>query len=180
MNEQERPDSIPSEVRLHELLNYDPETGALTWKVSNAPRRVGGRKAGYVDGNGYVMVGIDGKKYCAHRLIFMMMTGSAPVQIDHKDRVRHNNAWTNLRAATRSQNSANQKPRTDNKTGFRGVVYCDGKYVARIGPGSSPIRLGSFNTPEEAHAAYCAAADRLYGEFASHDLASASLAGEEA
>lgn len=41
--------------------------------------------------------------------------------VDHRDGDIHNNAIDNLRLATRSQNAANAKTPTNNKTGLKGL-----------------------------------------------------------
>lgn len=97
-----------SAERLHELLSYDQFTGTLTWKAS-------GKAAGSVTPKGYIRVGIDGKCYMAHRLIWIMVAGQeAPKQIDHRDRNGTNNRWLNLREASQEINQHNR--------GFTGVT----------------------------------------------------------
>jgi hypothetical protein len=95
------------------------------------------------------------------------MTGQWPLgELDHKDRNRHNNAWNNLREATRSQNVANSF-RLRNATGFPGVKRRpNGRFVASISHQKRRHWLGSFATAEEAQIAYQAAAIKYFGEFA--------------
>jgi hypothetical protein len=74
----------------------------------------------------------------------------------------------NLRPATKSQNAANRGKTCNNTSGFKGVWWRRRyrKWQATIGVNGKRFYLGMFDTPEAAHAAYAAAAQRLHGEFA--------------
>lgn len=87
---------------------------------------------------------------------------------DHVDTNSLNNRRSNLRLATYSENSWNSSKRSDNHSGFKGVYWKKGhrKWVATIMVHGKRKHLGYFDNPEEAHAAYCAAANELHGEFA--------------
>lgn len=155
-------------------LSYDPDTGLFTWKfradkAKQINTRVAGKQAGTLDQSGYILIGINKVNYAAHRLAWLVMTGEWPAsEIDHRDGMGSNNKWENLRLATRAQNNANQK--AYGASGLKGVCYHkrDKVWQAGIRIGEKSIHLGSFNTPEEAHAAYCDAAAKKYGEFALH------------
>ena len=86
--------------------------------------------------------------------------------IDHRDGDRANNRWDNLRCATRSENNANRALQRNNCSGFKGVSLKSGKWRARIRKHGRLFALGVFQTPQAAHAAYVAAARRLFAEFA--------------
>ncbi len=88
--------------------------------------------------------------------------------VDHKDNNPLNNCRCNLRLADRQQNSWNYSRPVSSTSGYKGVSWhkMTGKWVAYIGLDGKKHHLGLFNTPEEAHAAYCAAALELHGEFA--------------
>jgi hypothetical protein len=87
--------------------------------------------------------------------------------IDHRDGNRANNRWSNLRLATQSENSANRHRHINNTSGFKGVSLCKwGKWRACIEKNGRKIHLGMYDTPQAAHAAYVAAARKLFGEFA--------------
>lgn len=94
------------------------------------------------------------------------------LEVDHRDGDGLNNQRDNLRACTRGENARNIKPRP-NKTGLKGVrvesrlIKPTKKYSAQIRFNGKQIHLGLFITAEQAHAAYCEAAKRLHGEFAS-------------
>jgi hypothetical protein len=95
------------------------------------------------------------------------MTGKWPDEhIDHADANRINNRFSNLRAATRAQNMANSKAKNNTRSGFKGVCASRRKWVASIGVDGKKVHLGHFGSPEEAHKAYCQAAERYYGTFA--------------
>jgi hypothetical protein len=101
------------------------------------------------------------------------MTGRWPEPfVDHRDLNKHNNAWVNLREATKSQNQANVGIIASNKSGLKGVSrYRAGErygkpWQACIGVNGKSKHLGHFATKEEAHAAYCEAASEIFGEFA--------------
>ena len=151
---------------LRSILSYDVETGRFVWL--KGPRR--GRDAGSVGGVGYCRIGINGKVYFAHRLAWLYVTGSWPGEmVDHKNTIRSDNRWENLRAATRGQNQANSGPYSNNKSGIKGVYpsHRPGKpWVASITKNGRCRRIGRYATKEEAAAAYEIAANRLHGEFA--------------
>lgn len=85
-------------------------------------------------------------------------------EIDHADRDTDNNKIENLREATHSQNDQN-RVRPAPQSGFKGVTNTRGRWQARITYDGSTHHLGMFGTPEEAHAAYCEAAEKYHGEF---------------
>jgi len=88
-------------------------------------------------------------------------------QVDHINGDHADNRISNLRLATGTQNQANKGLQRNNTTGFKGVGYRpDRGFFAIIKKDRKSHYLGQFNTAEEAHAAYCAAAKRLFGEFA--------------
>lgn len=155
--------------RLRELLVYDPGTGVFTNRIQRGSRGPIGAVAGNYDKDGYIVISISGQKFRAGRLAFLYMTGRWPREIDHKDRVRDNDAWLNLRECTRSENVAHSE-RATGESGLRGVKF-DPKtstWRSRIAFGGYREWLGPFGTKEEAYAAYLAAANSAHGEFALH------------
>lgn len=155
-----------SGARLRELLTYDSVSGLFRWNVQKGSARAGDT-AGLKD-NGYILIGIDGNRYQAHALAWLYVTGSWPSTfIDHRDGDRSNNTWSNLRAASRSQNNRNAHVRSHSATGLKGVQkHRNGKFMAKIQFGGKQHYLGLFDTAALAHAAYQAAAVKHYGEFA--------------
>lgn len=89
-------------------------------------------------------------------------------QVDHRDGNGLNNVRSNLRLATHSQNKMNSKRYKNNKSGFKGVFWDrrDKKWRAEIRFNGNCKPLGYFSNPEDAYAAYCAAATELHGSFA--------------
>jgi hypothetical protein len=87
---------------------------------------------------------------------------------DHKNGDGLNNTDENLRLASDTQNSANQKLRKDSQTGFKGVSIDkrSGIYRARIRVNKQEYHLGSFRSVENAARAYDIAAREHFGEFA--------------
>lgn len=154
--------------RLRELLDYNSRTGIFCWRVDRGSRARKGMRAGAVLPSGYRYVMIDGKMYLAGRLAFLWKTGSWPKQlVDHRNRKRDDDRWLNLREATKPQNNANARGRTN---GLKGVTLVKrvngGAYKAQICVNYRNINLGTFENPQAAHAAYLAAARKFFGAFA--------------
>lgn len=84
------------------------------------------------------------------------------------DGVRNNNRWNNLRQCTRAENLWNAKRRTVAKSGLKGAHWNPARqnWRSSISTNGVETRLGSFDTAEEAHEAYCRAAAIQHGEFA--------------
>lgn len=140
---------------LNELLNYDPETGVLTWRERSDVRpewntRFVGKEAGSVITNGYRMIRINGSPSYAHRAIAIMQGWDIDgLQIDHIDGNRSNNKLCNLRVVTNKVNGKNQKLRSTNTSGVNGVYYDKnrGNWYVRFGNNGYG---GRFATKEEA------------------------------
>jgi hypothetical protein len=151
-----------TQERLKELVSYDPDTGKFAWLESKRGRRpISHRK--------YCQIRIDGRPYLIHRLAWIYMHGSIPfgMEVDHKNRDTTDTRIENLRLATSSQNRANRIINNSSKSGLKGAHSGRrGGYCARITCQGKVHHLGSFQTAEEAHAAYVEAAQRLFGEFA--------------
>jgi hypothetical protein len=154
-------EALLSQQKLKSLLQYDPSSGNFVWLISTGRVKYGspaGRKASH----GYREIRIDKRFYLNHRLAWLYITGDWPAgEIDHIDRDRSNNQWTNLRLASKQQNQANTIQRLNNKTGFKGVYRADKKFAAKVGG----IYLGRFDTPEEAYEVYLLKAREMWGEY---------------
>ena len=151
---------------LKEWLHYDPITGIFKWIKSPARCAKVGAVAGSLSGDKYWQIRLLGRNHKAHRLAWLFMTGEYPeMVIDHRDRNRSNNIFTNLRAADFSQNSSNAINNRETATNIRGVCLIKGRYEARIRHKGVYHYLGSFDTAEIAKAAYEEAAEELHGEY---------------
>ena len=132
--------------RLKELLSYDPDSGDFTRLINRRSFKKGSVAGGLVS-QGYIQIKIDGRKYLAHRLAFLYMTGSFPPNhTDHINGITDDNHWLNLRSATCGENMKNQKKRRDNKSGFVGVNWDDHtkKWRSQIQVDGKRIQLGLF------------------------------------
>ncbi len=84
--------------RVKEVLDYNPETGAIVWKKNTAKcDRVGdeaGKKPGY---HGHRIISLDKRDYLAQRLAWAIMTGRFPSgRLFFKDGDKLNLKWSNL------------------------------------------------------------------------------------
>lgn len=127
-----------------------------------------GKEAGYFVSDGYISVEVGGKSLPSHRIIWEMFNGKIPdgLVVDHIDGDRTNNRIENLRVCTRAENSRNCKKSKANTSGFKGVSRSGNKWRAQIRVNRKRISLGNFLTKEEAHKAYCDAAEYYFKEFA--------------
>jgi len=128
----------------NELLDYDPDTGELTWRVRGLEHclsvgvqkvfnsKSAGKVAGTLNSAGYIVIGLYQKKYYAHRLIWFMENEYWPTEIDHKNRIKHDNRWKNLREVTFSENQLNKGMHPSNTSGHKGVSVCRGGWEARF------------------------------------------------
>ena len=153
-----------------ERLEYNPETGVLRWRKPRSNRLKIGDIAGYRDERGYQRVQFGPNRHYAHQIIWLMMTGEWPFEIDHRNMDRSDNSWTNLRKCERSENRGNQRVTRSNKLGIKGVSFIDDHYrakpyVMQITRGGKRIRKW-FATVEEAQASYAEHAPKVFGEFA--------------
>jgi len=147
-------------------LNYDAETGLLTWAV-NAPGVSAGRIAGCPGTHGYWVVCLNRKQYRAHRLIWRMVHGEWPNgEIDHINGNPQDNRIANLRVVDRAGNSQNRRNahRDNMSCGLQGVTWNKQhkKWQAKIVANKVRHHLGYFADPKTAHSAYLAAKQRFH------------------
>lgn len=109
-------------------------------------------------------VGGEKQNVLLHRLIINPPDGA---QVDHKSGDGLDNRRANLRVATTSQNGCNQRIRSDNASGFKGVTFnkARGKWHARIQLNGKQRHLGSFANLNDAAAAYAEGSVNVHGEF---------------
>lgn len=167
---QYRTNRIPAMI-IEEIANRTEyrEDGSLIWKF--LPRR--NDRTGMVAGSisstdGYVYIKALGKKVSAHRVVFFKHHGFVPREIDHINRVRHDNRIENLREAdTHSSNMGNQSHQNGRSSRFKGVCWdkSRGKWAAMIKFKRKNKHLGRFDSETDAALAYNEAAIKLFGEF---------------
>lgn len=161
----------PCEEEVRRVLGYCPETGRFWWLEDVSRKCKAGDTAGTIRPDGYRQLRLDGVLVLGSHVAWFMNYGEWPpsgYDVDHKDRNTSNDAKDNLRLATRTQNNANAKRPRHNTSGYKGASYDKrrDKWEACINYKGRKRFLGYFDSPEEAHAAYCKAANDLHGEFA--------------
>lgn len=143
-------------ITARECFKYEKLTGRLVWRVRPASHfkspgackainsRCAGTEAGVIKSNGYRYVGVGGKEYGAHRVAWLVVTGEWPDEIDHRNRIRSDNRWRNLRNVSGLANHQNMSKYSSNRSGTPGVHWCRtvGKWAAKITRNKRRVSLG--------------------------------------
>ncbi len=146
---------------LYELIHHDEVTGKLFWKPRNevwfktkeSCKRWNTKHAGKECFNtlnkvsGYKYGRVLDNRYYTHRLVWFMVKGYWPQNIDHIDGNKLNNVLVNLRDVSKQENSKNQKLRVTNTSGTQGVTWHKStkKWRSYIKAEGKCITLGSFD-----------------------------------
>ena len=125
-------------------------------------------RAGRINVQGRMQIGVDKKQYFVHRLVWLFETGSWPEgMLDHINGDPLDNRLRNLRPTNFTLNGQNQKAyRPNNKSAkLLGVSWHKHKrkFIASIKVNGHKKHLGYFDTAELAHTAYVTA-KRIYHE----------------
>jgi len=171
-----------------ELIRYDPETGNAYWNIRDAkwfscpnPKRSAehamkiwnsgwaGKEISTKNNYGYIIVGILGKLYLLHRIIFLHQHGFLPEQVDHINHNRTDNSVCNLRPVSNATNAKNRRKTKQNSSGVIGVYWCKDtqKWKASITVNYKTMHLGRFSMKSDAVNAR-KAANIKYGFHANH------------
>lgn len=176
---------LPSQEALAELLDYDPESGLLRWRAR--PRemfttardrsawntRYAGRLAGTRHCGGYLQISLKVPGCVvlakAHRIIWKLLYGVDPDEVDHIDGDGINNRLVNLRDVSRQENARNVARPVTNTSGVAGVRWDEdrGRWNARIQVCGKTRHLGRFNDFAQAVAARTEA-ERRFGFHPNH------------
>lgn len=148
-----------------DLLKYNPETGKAYWLKHHKKSWVG-KEICTKNSQGYLRVGLNGKRYYLHRVVWYIYYGEEPLHIDHINGDKSDNRLSNLRSVTNQQNMFNRTGHEDNTSGYKGVFKTCSGYFARVGYNNKPHYVGHYRTKEEAALAYNEKALELHGEFA--------------
>jgi len=130
---------IPAQDYLATRLEYNPDTGVLMWKARTSGMFSAGRRSAEWSCNnwnakhagkeaftatsniGYRIGLIDGIPYVASRIIWKLVYGYDPIEVDHINRVKVDNRLCNLRDVGRSVNCRNRGLLRNNTSGVSGV-----------------------------------------------------------
>lgn len=159
--------------QINSRLNVDLETGICTWKYAgkfrpNAVGKVaGGIKKGVWKDKSYWVISIGGLDYRRSQIVLTVASGKYPEEtVDHIDGNSLNDAASNLRHATITQNAWNRNPIAKKSTLPMGVKKLrSGRFMARITVHGRSITIGTFDTTEQASVAYQIARKENYGAF---------------
>lgn len=146
---------------LKNLFIYLPDKGVFINRITRSSNAMEGTEAGSLQNNNYVSIHIAGRKYLAHRLAFLYMTGQFPSKfVDHINGLRSDNRWNNLRECSNSQNMHNLQREKKN-------VYPNGSgFMVRLSKDNKDYYLGTFRSEKEALDVALKARKTYHGNFA--------------
>lgn len=178
---------LPDIKTLRKLLDYNPETGVLTWKPRSASMfrdlkqtsehsaarwnsRFAGRPAFTHKVKGYRAGRIFGRRHMAHRVAWAIFHGEWPSDfLDHENGNRSDNRIANLRIAGDAENGKNKCLLSRNTSGIMGVFWCARRrsWRAQIGIDGRRIHIGNFASFDSAVSAR-KAAEKEFGYHPNH------------
>lgn len=173
---------LPTQAELRKLLDYDPESGVLTWlprpifdgccvRAVKMWNKAHAGKEAFTETTraGYKRGSIHNRQHKAHRVIWKWVHGFDPEEIDHINGDRSDNRIVNLRSVSRIENNRNRAKSNANKSGVVGVHFCnrDKAWIAQIKVGGRNKILGYSKDFAEAVAAR-KEGEKLYGFHENH------------
>ena len=162
-------------AQLKTLISYNTITGIFTFKerpnAKGFNTRFAHKKAGRINDAGYEVISLLGKSYLSHRLAYAFMAGRFPTKnyvIDHKNHMRCDNRWANLRKCNRSENACSTFSKGRGRSYFKGVSFCKetGLWLSRLTKNGKIMFLGRYKHSLDAAIAYDGAANLYHGQFA--------------
>lgn len=162
---------LPLQVRLRQLVRYEPKTGSVFWLERPASEfkstarceywnnRYSGKEVGGIsETRGYksrsTTLRLSGGERISsvHRLVWMLFNGPIPegMEIDHIDGNALNNKIENLRLVDHKQNVRNAALRKDNNSGRTGITKSGRKWKARGIYNKKYYNLGSYELYSDA------------------------------
>ena len=157
-------------------IDHDYVLSAFDYQDGNLIRKIGrvneiGQVAGCLHkATGYIHVKIKSKLYKAHRLIFLYHNGYFPEFVDHIDGDKSNNRIENLRSATKSENCFNQKIRSTNTSGCKGVKWNSklNKWQVEVNKNYKSHYFGLYEDLELASLVAREATELIHGRFSAY------------
>lgn len=164
---------LPSLDEVRRLFRIDAERGSVVWvsPPKYHPRMLGKEAGGLRPthaGKLYCVIHIGRQAVKRGHLIFFSVHGKWPAPcLDHINGDSTDDRIENLREATLTQNAWNHKRRAKRSLLPMGVRSVEsGRYQARLAVNKRMLHLGTFDTPEQAHAVYKQKRKEMYGTFA--------------
>jgi hypothetical protein len=163
--------SILTKDYVANLLEYNPETGELRRKISRSSNARVGQIVGTIRPDGYLSVMINGCRYQAHRVAWLLAHGEWPDDVvDHVNGIKTDNRISNLRACSQSENVMNAKTRSNNTSGVKGVCWHKAKnaWHASVCARGRRVFGGYHKNLEDAKRAVMSLREQLHREFSNH------------
>ena len=160
---------LPPLEELKEHLDYNPDTGIITWKKPTHQCIKVGQEAGYITYYGYKAIEFKRQQYRLHRIAYYMYHGIDPLEkmVDHENRNKQDNWIKNLRLATCPENGRNRKLHKNNTSGITGVTWDkrEGKWKAHINLNGKHKSLGWYINIQDAEQARKEGEIKYFGKF---------------
>jgi hypothetical protein len=161
--------TMPSIEQLRAAFALDAERGVLLRNKSYRQYRQGD-VCGTKMASGHLQTFFDGKRYLVHRLMYFMATGVDPLDhvVDHINGVPNDNRLSNLRLATKQENSRHKiKLCSTNTSKHRNVSWCRSiqRWKVSIGYNNKRVQRQFVNLDDAVRCAH-ELRKTLFGNFA--------------
>ena len=141
----------------NETFSYVEDTGFILYRRFYNGNPAGSRadsvkSLGSRNGKprGYVaVINFKSIRVYSHRAAFFLKLGVIPdedLDVDHEDRDKLNNKWSNIRLATKSENMSNATIRCDNTSGMKGISITPFNTYRAAMQVEGKLIMGTFKT----------------------------------